>query len=223
MTDVKKLTIGIPTMGTLPTAFVQSLMSLDKPNCAISMVDRCVTHYARNIISNKFIDGAEEHWGEYLLWIDSDQVFDPESLNEMIRTMNEYPEIDILGALIFKRVYPHTPTFYKVSKFDKDRYEPVLGSAKNSVVECDAIGCGFTLIRRSVFAKMSKPFYKFDNMLGEDLYFCRKAKELGFRIFCHTGVKVGHISDVIIDESDYDSTVKKELEKRSFVLPYWLK
>jgi GT2 family glycosyltransferase len=104
------------------------------------MIDRCVTHYARNIIANKFVDGAEEHWGEYLLWIDSDQVFDPESLNEMIRTMNEYPEIDILGALIFKRVYPHTPTFYKISKFDKDKYD-LYSVLQNSVVECDAIGC----------------------------------------------------------------------------------
>jgi len=214
-----KVTIGIPNNGYMHSDFVKSLISLVKPASVISLMDRVVVHYARNIIANKFIDGPKDDWGEYLLWIDSDQVFAPDSLIKLLKVMEKRDEIDILGALVFKRTYPHLPTMYEVNKFEKNKYTSITNWKRDSIVECDAIGHGFTLVRRRVYTKLSKPFYKFENELGEDLYFCREAKKAGFKIACHTGVVVGHLSDQIISFEHFRRSVELELVKKGIVIP----
>lgn len=56
--------------------------------------------------------------------------------------------------------------------------------------ECDAVGCSGLAIKREVFEKMDKPYFKFvyeDGRLikGEDFYFCGKAKDLGYGIYAY--------------------------------------
>jgi hypothetical protein len=40
---------------------------------------------------------------------------------------------------------------------------------------------------------------------GEDTVFCLRANALGIPVHVHTGIKVGHVKEVIIDEVFYDN------------------
>ncbi len=71
----------------------------------------------------------------------------------------------------------------------------------NAVIEVDAVGLAFTLVKRHVFQKMVNefgalytPFFewgKFEE--GEDIVFSRWCREQGFRLAVDTGVKIIHI------------------------------
>ncbi len=47
-------------------------------------------------------------------------------------------------------------------------------------------------------------------LIGEDIGFCRRAKEAGFRVFAHAGVRLGHIGNKIYHPNEYyESLVSK--------------
>lgn len=58
------------------------------------------------------------------------------------------------------------------------------------------------------------PWFEFTDVKGEDLYFCERAKEAGFTVWCDTTVKCQHISTVAINEGHYKYLVEHGLIKR---------
>ena len=63
------------------------------------------------------------------------------------------------------------------------------------------------LIKRNVLEKIKEKtngiFFNFERkpdgeLKGEDIYFCEKAMEAGFKIHVATGLKVGHYGGIII-------------------------
>jgi hypothetical protein len=82
-----------------------------------------------------------------------------------------------------------------------------------AVVEVDATGMAFVLIRRRVFERIAGEFPSLvkrlagrppsyflwdDTGYGEDLRFCQYVKQAGMRIFVDTGVEIGHIGEQLI-------------------------
>jgi hypothetical protein len=68
------------------------------------------------------------------------------------------------------------------------------------LVECDGVGGGFTIVRREVFEALEgdlEPdkalFFEYRGDHTEDLWFCKHAREQGFRIAVDTRVTCGHI------------------------------
>ena len=53
----------------------------------------------------------------------------------------------------------------------------------------------------SVFKKLSHPwfFYEHDDKgnltVGDDAWFCRKARKAGFKIYCDPTIEVGHVGE----------------------------
>ena len=57
------------------------------------------------------------------------------------------------------------------------------------------------LVNTEVFKKMERPWFAFkyheSGMCeeGEDWYFCRKAKEMGYEVWCNPTISIKHIGE----------------------------
>lgn len=64
--------------------------------------------------------------------------------------------------------------------------------------ECDAVGMACAVIKREVFEHVSEPWYRTlrdghgRTLRGEDLDFCKRANEHGYRVFYNPKVAFGH-------------------------------
>jgi hypothetical protein len=121
---------------------------------------------------------------DYIMWIDSDIMFEPHHFWKLIDD-----NVDIAAGL-----YRSDIENYSVEIF-KDR-RPV-----GDLVEAKWVGFGFVLIKKGVFEKMEPPWFqtrtidvedKKDQFITEDIYFCQKARDAGFKVWVDTKVVVGH-------------------------------
>ena len=82
-------------------------------------------------------------------------------------------------------------------------HSAVMAYPKDAVIDVDAVGFGFVLIRKPVIDALEHPFTT-KTSKGEDIAFCENAKAAGFSVKVNTAAKVGHILTVplIIEESN---------------------
>jgi hypothetical protein len=124
--------------------------------------------------------------GDWLCFIDSDQVFEPNTLLRLLAWKRP-----IVGALIAGRYSP-----FPLCAFRGMRSLAYEDLPSEGLVEVDAVGTGFLLIERAVFNRISDPWFEMGKLhperAGEDTYFCQKAREAGFAIAVDCGVVVGH-------------------------------
>ena len=149
------------------------------------------------------------------LWIvDADMTFEPDIVDRLLESADR-AERPIVGALCFSQRFKNGqqkffPTMFVTNGEDTwrmDRYPP------DQLCKVDATGTGCPLVHRSVFEQMvevfPEPFPWFQEMvvdgrhIGEDVTFCNRARDCGFSVHVHTGIKTGHVKSRIIDESVY--------------------
>ena len=163
-------------------------------------------HQARNYLTSVFL--TTEY--EYLLFIDSDVEFEPESVMRM---------------LVAKKRIVCTPYRVKAEKLDKHIYTVEFKDPKNipimpgGLVEIEAGPTGLMLIERMVFERIIKNhpelkikneampnagkshefYYNFFDFgfndgyaTGEDISFCRLARENDFKIYANTESTTSH-------------------------------
>jgi hypothetical protein len=106
---------------------------------------------------------------------------------------------------------------------------------KESPIEVDAVGAAATMIARRVIEKMPPPWFQFvyrhmrDVMTTEDLYFCYKAKQLGFTIWADQYMPARHFKETDLLQVNswggrlIDKTAKmleqKKAEKPRIIIP----
>lgn len=174
----------------------------------------------RNKAVRDFLDGD----GEWLLTIDADMGFEPDSLDRLLAVAHP-TERPIVGGLCFaqKEVTPDGSHGFRceprVTIFDwvslaEGEPKRFVGRAHypvNTVVQCAATGMAFVLAHRSVLERIGAEHGTwFDRvkgndgeLLGEDISFFLRAGALGFPAHVHTGVKTTHQKTVWLAEADY--------------------
>ena len=195
----KKTLIAVPTTGVLYPAMVNDLIAL-LTSCRqwgiFHTVDNCVIQDARNqAVARMFETGCDA-----VLFIDSDQTFPKDALDVLIETHKE-----IVGYPIIRKTPPYYPN---IGRWDEAKGEYVVYEdyPKNYIFQVDYIGMGFTYIRKEVFEKLEKPYFDFEwfvnekykkgeRMVGEDVYFCKRAKAAGFKIWAYPMLEIGHIGN----------------------------
>lgn len=200
--SLKKVLIAVPTTGSVHPSVVNCIIGLvthrmkQGHGFVYHSVDNCVIQDARN----QAVMRLRESDCCGLLFIDSDQTFPHDALDKLIETHK-----DIVGYPIVRKATPYYPN---ISRWNAERgeYEIYENYPQDHLFQVDYIGMGFTYIRREVFEKMTMPYFDFDwhvsdkykrgeKMIGEDVYFCRKAKELGFKVWANPFVEIGHIGN----------------------------
>lgn len=198
-----KILIAVPCMDSVPAHFASSLATLSKVGeCIVAFQMGSLIYNSRNDLAKKAIECE----CDYILWLDSDMVFEPDIL---IKLLNDRESGDIISGLYFRRVQPFTPVLF--SKLEmKDGicdWQPQT-EIPNGIFTVD--GCGFgcvlmpTQVVFDVFAKYGDCFSPI-NGTGEDLSFCWRARQCGYSVVCDPTVSLGHVGHHIIDRNFYEA------------------
>ena len=188
-----KIMIGALNQGWIHTKLVETLLKIQgatKHELTFFFSDEKPIDYNRNFIVDKFLKSN----CEILFMIDSDMVI-PENLLDMIK-----PDCDVVSAVVFttNKGIPY-PLIMKNSK-DGRGFEPMAdpGDTIEEYTSVDGIGTGCIYIRRSVFEKINRPFFRFQYAsdgnitYGEDYSFSKKVKAADINLYVATKFIVGH-------------------------------
>lgn len=198
-----KILIAVPCMDQVPAPFCQSLAQLQKVgDCVLTMKAGSLIYLSRNELAT----AAIQIEADYVFWLDSDMVFKPDTLVRMMETLKAN-DLDILTGLYFRRVPPYSPVLYNkieiegvacdFSEFDR---------IPDGLFEVGACGFGCVLMKTDVFFDVQA---KFGNMFapignnGEDVAFCWRARQCGYKVMCDPSVVCGHVGYSVVDDQFY--------------------
>ena len=196
-----------------------SMMYLAKPNthgflyCAygFAQVDAKRNYLAREFLKTDF---------DYLFYVDTDLLFNRSDLFKVWETAQKQPKAGIVGGLYFFR----TPAFCPVA-VDPATHLTFAELKDGDVIEAEAVGGGFMLIRRQVFIDMVKhretinleedyipatantprdhifKFFKYERRTNpEDWFGCRNARRLGWRVYLDCRVNTAHVGRLYVNK-----------------------
>lgn len=204
-----KTLIAIPCMDQVATPFVQSLLALHNVGeTAYMMAAGSLVYDSRN----RLAEYAVKNEFDYILFLDSDMVFEADMLEKMLENIGDR---DFLTALCFSRKPPqYRPCIYSRLGYSVkepgqvELYNDVFWEyPKNELFEVEGAGMACALIKTSMLnAVKEQKGLPFSPLIGfgEDLSFCIKARQCGFHLYCDSSIKVGHIGNVIITEEVYE-------------------
>lgn len=180
----------------------------------LSCKQSCNIYFVRNLClgadvsrgkDQKPFDGKLEY--DYLMWIDSDILFTPQHFARLV-THNK----DIVSGIYLMEGGSALAT---VKEWDESYFtahgcfrfltlKDIAG--EKELVEVCYTGMGFMLVRKEVFERMEYPWFrpvekKIGHMVDftmEDVSFCLRAQEKGFKVFIDPMVRVGHVKSVVL-------------------------
>lgn len=203
-----KILIAVPCMDHVPTPFCQSLALIQKiGDCTLMMQSGSLVYASRDTLATLAV--TKEF--DYVLWLDSDMVFKPDTLIRMMDTLQKN-DLDILTGLCFRRVPPYTPTLFDKLEMDgKNCIHTEFDEIPEELFEVG--GCGFAavLMKTDVFLDVSAKFGAMFTPIGqngEDASFCMRARECGYKIYCDPKIVIGHVGNIVVDDVFYRATRK---------------
>lgn len=185
--------LGIPSGDTWLADFAISVLSVigdlkrtPIPGYDANMVS--VMNVKSSILPKQrsdIVDEAVNKQCDYLLWVDSDQVFPGDTARRLIASGK-----DIIGCNIAMKMVPSLPTARRFSETYPKVGEIVYTDIEKSsgLEKIWRIGFGVTLVKMEVFKKVAKPCFNFSwseaiGYKGEDWDFCEKAEAQGYEIW----------------------------------------
>lgn len=139
---------------------------------------------------------------DYIMWIDSDQTFQPEQIQQLISR-----DKDIVSGLYLMQDCKH---FACVEEFDSNYFikngyfkfiTPPDIKDKKDLIPVAYNGMGFMLIKKGVYEKIGYPWFEpisltinddIRDFCSEDASFCIRAAKKGFTVYADPTVVVAH-------------------------------
>lgn len=222
---MKKVMIGTPCYdGRLTMDYTISLIrtiELGKQN-NIDFIPFFLAHEpiiarARNIVLYEFVESLEKYDG--ILWIDSDVAWEAQWAIDVVNSGK-----DVIGIpLIVKDTQQE---HYSLAL--KDNLEP----DENGLLSVWTMGTGFLYNSREAVTKVYEPALPFmesghemkwvfenayskEMLLGEDVIYCAKLRDVGYEVFIDTTKNCRHMGMIgyVGNFADYLDRIKKEKEK----------
>lgn len=164
---------------TLPIGFVRSLLDVKEP---VYFEEGPYLHLNRARLFEK-----ARILNEDLIYIDADIVFTKEDL---LKIKEHLKTLDIVSG-VYALSYPNKPA----AIFDKSLK---MIKPEKGVFEIGACGMGFIGISKRVVTNLVNPFAlvhdkRTNRDNEEDISFCVNAWANGYKIWCDSSIKVGHI------------------------------
>lgn len=175
-------------------------------------------YHCRNILlgGNNLAGEYQSPWQnkfdyDYIMFIDTDQVFEPEQAYKLIDTMESNPDIEVLAG-IYCMADGNLSTvildwdeqyFSEKGRFDfktpKELQEMAQEQPRN-LIKAFYGGLGFSIIRKGVFEKINYPWFEplthkvgmGIDLMGEDVSLFYKLNKAGITFWVDPFVYVGH-------------------------------
>ena len=205
---MRKILIAVPCMDHNPIQFTHSLATLTSygiPDTKINIWfnSGSLVYTSRNEIAKRaLLDEAD-----LVMWFDSDMVFNPDTMIRLLKHIDD--GADMVTGIYYRRTPPFTPTIFKTMEIDEQRQEAVweeFDELPEEPFEVASCGFGCVLMRTEVFVAV---FGKFGNMfapignVGEDIAFCWRARQCGYKITADPSIVLGHVGQTIITPDFY--------------------
>lgn len=148
---------------------------------------------------NNMVDDALAEGADYILFIDADMRFPRDTIERLIAHGK-----GIVGVNATTRSVPVKATA-KNLVIDEEgacNWKQISSKNKTGIEQADGIGCGVMLISKETLEAIQKPWFFFEllpenKLLGEDIYFCIKAKDAGIETFIDHDLsqEIGHVGN----------------------------
>ena len=198
-----KILIAVPSMDMVAAGFAQSLATLNKVGeCAVSFMVASLVYDSRNkLAAQAIVNGAD-----YVMWFDSDMLFNPDTLERLMEHMKDK---DIVGGLYFRRIPPYTPVafqYFPAEDIGKVEFKG-MDDVPSEPVKVSGIGFGCLLMKTSVLIDvLSKEGDLFTpDGCGEDISFCNRARRCGYDIWLDPSIECGHVGTNVVNRGFYDA------------------
>ena len=153
---------------------------------------------------------------DYDVWltIDSDIVFTPEQVIELIEDTEKYPVVSGLYRMTDLQPYAAVKEwdleyFKKYGSFEFLKVDALDTTEKYMKVAYN--GMGFFACRKGVIENIKYPFFSYPlieietedgkllrDMCSEDVAFCKNLKDVGYNVIVNTSLRVGHEKTLVI-------------------------
>jgi hypothetical protein len=174
----------------------------------------CNIYFARNMClgadlrrgeHQKPFDGKIDY--DYLMWIDSDILFTPAHFEHLLSH-----NADIVSGIYLME---GGEAFATVRDWDEEYFKahgcfqfltPADIAGKQGLMEVAYTGMGFMMVKRGVFEALDYPWFRpLERRIGamvdftmEDVGFCLRVMEKGFKVLVDPEVRVGHEKRVVL-------------------------
>lgn len=206
--------VGIPIVGLPTWELMRSIIALKSPKGFQYITSGeyrrpLPIDEARNIIVKEFLSNSQLEW---LLFVDSDAVLHPLTLMRLLSW-----NMPIVSALCLVRSTPAMPSVWG-KELEPGKYQvaiqPVIEwlakhpqlltqgatilprASKDALWYSPFVGMHTTLIRREVIEAVGEPYFVVDptseKRSGEDVWFCQRALEKGYKSYVDFSVFAGH-------------------------------
>lgn len=198
-----KLAVAVPlTSDFAHSAFMHSFFCLTRPFDSIYIPAQA--YGPLDLIRNSITETALNQGATHLIMCDTDQVYPKDTIVKLLKH-----DLDVVGGKVHRRTPPYDPILMR-GEYPHYKTVPEEEWKDEQLVEVDATGTGCLLFKTHVFRDIEPPWFKFwwdkeDGAIGEDIHFCGKLREAGFKIFVDCSVKIGHIKSFVIEESSFFS------------------
>ena len=198
-----KIMLAVPCMDQVPVPFCQSLAMLQKVGeCTLAMKAGSLIYTSRNDLAMNAVQSDMD----YVFWMDSDMSFPPDTLVRMMDTLQKH-DLDILTGLYFRRVPPYSPVLFDQLEMRRNICcWSEFKSIPDELFEVGGCGFGCVLMKTEVFLSVQS---KHGNMFapignnGEDIAFCIRARDCGYKIWCDPSIICGHVGYSVVDDKFY--------------------
>lgn len=207
---MRKILIAVPCMDQLPAQFAHSLATLTSYGIEDTQISiwfnlGSLIYTSRDQIAKKaLLDECE-----LVMWFDSDMVFNPDTLTRLLKHIDN--GADMVTGVYYRRTPPFTPVVFETMDMNEDgqgftwkEFEKI----PDEPFEVAACGFGCVLMRAemfvSVFAQYGQMFTPIANC-GEDIAFCWRARQCGYKIIADPSIGLGHVGHTIITKEFFET------------------
>ncbi len=212
-----KVYLAIPTTGNINGKLAKQLLDLQM-DCIFKDEFEVSIKYHNGIPldcnHNKIVKDFLETDSDYLLLVEDD-VSVKGGIHNAIKRLIKSNKPIVNGLICIQYLGKIRPVIIKTVD-GKGEYVDEFDAEPERDIKVHASGLAFTLIKRDVLVHMRKkgPVFKYpydeDGIViqTEDVYFCHRAKELGYDVWVNTGVLCNHhktvnLMDVYLKKTEF--------------------